>query len=67
MGIHVKNEVGKQYGPWIVDKLMVQRYSKNGMARFKCHCRNCGYKKTYFGNGLRYGHYSRSCERCGET
>lgn len=65
MKSRLKNERGNTYGPWVVDKLLPIRYPINGMARFAVHCKYCGCKKTYIGNGLRFGHYAHKCKGCG--
>lgn len=61
----LKNEEGRQYGLWQVNKLLPERYAKNGTAKFMVRCRCCGYVKVYTGNALRFGYYAHNCERCG--
>jgi hypothetical protein len=61
----LKNEVGNNYGPWIVVKLLTQRYKKNGCAVFEVTCRHCGYTKNYRGNALRFDQFAHHCDACG--
>ena len=41
----LKNEVGHKYGPWIIYKLLPDRYPLNGTAKFRAYCRCCGNTK----------------------
>lgn len=64
IGSRLKNEVGKNYGPWQVVELLVDRYVKNGCAQFKVTCRHCGYSKICIGNNLRFDHFAHQCNIC---
>lgn len=61
----LKNEVDHEYGPWIVTKLLDERYPYNRCARFEVVCRHCGYTKIYIGNNLRFDHFAHHCHVCG--
>lgn len=64
---HLINEVGHNYGPWQVIKLLACRYPNNGTAQFKVVCRHCGYSKIYTGNHLRFDNFAHRCKSCKRT
>lgn len=64
MSQNIKDERGKQYGPWLVMKRVFPNYPPNHTAVWQCKCVKCGYIRTHTGNHLRFGHYGK-CEKCG--
>lgn len=63
----LKNEIGRDYGPWHVTELLAKRYLNNGCAQFKVVCRHCGYTKIYTGNKLRFDGFAHQCDQCKGT
>ena len=65
MGRPIKDEIGHQYGPFIVYEETSTRQPLNGTARWKCRCRHCGQELIFNGNGLRFGNIRKACDNCG--
>ena len=63
--MRVKDETGKEYGPYVVIKRVFPNYLPGGTARWECQCMHCGATKIYIGNALRFGNYVHRCEECG--
>lgn len=65
MGRPITNEVGQQYGPFIVCDSIPPREPSNGVVKWKCKCKRCGNEITFNGNNMRFGKIRRACENCG--